>query len=244
MMPRLLLLALPLALAACHRGSTDGKKTESTVATSISPKTLALQSSTGGSLVDRQIAQRQAILQKTPEVVSEWLILGRLWVRKARESTDPGYYLNANACADIALSIEPGSRPARDLRALVLLNDHEFEAARALAQSIVDADAEDPSAWGNLSDALLELGRFEEAARAVQTMIDLKPNLPSYSRASWIRWLQGDDKGALQIAQQAIDAGRDPRDPEPLAWVTVQAAMIFLHAGDVEGAEAGFERAL
>jgi tetratricopeptide (TPR) repeat protein len=236
-----------LAALGCHRASTtnDAPKNETTAApTAISPRTLAMQPPNGSALVDRQIEQREAILQKTPELVAEWVTLGQLWVRKARESADPGFYLNANACVDVALSIEPNDRTAIDLRTLVLLNDHKFEEARQLAQTILDGHPEDASAWGNLSDALLELGRFEEAAHAVQQMIDLKPNLPSYSRASHVRWLQGDGKGALEIVQHAMDAGRDAHDVEPLAWVTVQAAMIFWHAGDLDGADAGFDRAL
>jgi tetratricopeptide (TPR) repeat protein len=74
-------------------------------------------------------------------------------------------------------------------------------------------------------------------------MVDLKPNLPSYSRASYVRWLQGDVLGATQIVRKAIDSG-DARDPEPLCWVTVQAAMIFWNQGDYAGADAGFDLAL
>jgi tetratricopeptide (TPR) repeat protein len=94
-----------------------------------------------------------------------------------------------------------------------------------------------------LSDALLEMGRFDEAAQAAQKMMDLKPNLPSYSRASYIRWLRGDIEGAKSAIRQAIDA-RDLHSPEPGAWVLVQAAMIFWHLGDYSGADAGFDKAL
>jgi tetratricopeptide (TPR) repeat protein len=99
-------------------------------------------------------------------------------------------------------------------------------------------------AYGTMSDALLELGRFEEAARATQTMVDLKPNLPSYSRASYLAWLQGDARAAKKFARLAIDAGGDTRNPEPLAWVLVQAATLFWNEGDYAGADAGFDRAL
>jgi tetratricopeptide (TPR) repeat protein len=165
-------------------------------------------------------------------------------VRKARDSADPGFYLNADACASVALSLSPGNSAALDLRTLVLLNDHKFEEARALAQTIVDAHPEDPMGYGSLSDALLELGRFDEAANAAETMVDLKPNLASYSRASYIDWLKGDVDQAIQIARLAIDAGNDRHDPEPRAWQLVQTAMIFWQKGDYAGAEAGFDLAM
>ncbi|GAC1393969.1 MAG: hypothetical protein NVSMB47_02220 [Polyangiales bacterium] len=248
----MLTLALALVAAptvACKR--TPDARTDPSAAPSASApsptssaRALALAPPVGMSKVDQQIVQRQTMLQRAPNTTAEWIILGELWVRKAREAADPGFYLNAQACADVALSIEPSNRLALDLRAMVLLNDHKFEEARKLSQSILADHPDDPTALGNLSDALLELGRFEEAATAVQTMIDLKPNLPSYSRASYIRWLQGDQAAAILIVRQAMDSGRDSHDPEPLAWVTVQAAMLFWHVGDYPGADAGFDRAL
>jgi tetratricopeptide (TPR) repeat protein len=75
-------------------------------------------------------------------------------------------------------------------------------------------------------------------------MIDLKPCLPSYARASYIRWLEGDTREAKQIIRLAMDAGIDQRDLEPGAWVTVEAAKIFWQEGDYAGADAGFDRAL
>jgi tetratricopeptide (TPR) repeat protein len=75
-------------------------------------------------------------------------------------------------------------------------------------------------------------------------MVDLKPNLPSYSRASYLRWLQGDLPAARDFVRRAIDAGNDRHDPEPRAWAIVQGATYFWHEGDYDGADAGFELAL
>src|SRR5439155_10712632 len=137
---------------------------------------------------------------------------------------DPGYYLHADACAEVALAISPDDPTALDLRALVLLNQHQFADAEKTARKILEKRGDDPVAWGNLSDALLEMGRTEEASRAAQTMVDLKPNLPSYARAAHFRWLAGDSAGAKAFYRHAIDAGADQRDPEPRAWVLVQTA--------------------
>jgi tetratricopeptide (TPR) repeat protein len=75
-------------------------------------------------------------------------------------------------------------------------------------------------------------------------MVDLKPNLPSFIRASHLEWLRGEVKAALESAHAAIDAGRDPKDPEPRCWALVHAATIFWHQGDRRGADAGFQVAL
>ncbi len=207
-------------------------------------RTLALAPPGGQAPVDQQVTQLQDVLRRSPEKVDAWLTLGYAWVRKARGTGDPGYYLNAGACADVARKLAPESRLALSLKGLVLLNGHRFAEARALAEAALKQDPEDVLALGVLSDAHLELGNFQAAAAATQQMVDLKPNLPSYSRAAHLRWLQGDAKAAKQIYRLAIDAGADPRDVEPLAWTLVQTAMIFWNEGDVEGADAGFDVAL
>lgn len=207
-------------------------------------QSLALAPVEGQSPVDLEITKLQRGLRAGPGDASAWVKLGRAWVRKARESTDPGFYLDADACAKLALEQQPSFVPALDLRALVMLNDHRFEDARALAQKIVDAHPEDPMGYGSLSDALLELGRYDEASAAVQKMVDLKPNLASYSRASYLDWLRGDVDGALESSRLAIDSGGDRMDPEPRAWQLVQAATIFWAKGDWAGADAGFDLAM
>jgi len=244
------LCALALAgvlLGACgHTGNHDraaqaAREPELFPAT---PKRLALQRPDGRAAVDVLIANLERAVEQHPTKGDLWVDLGRAWVRKARTTPDPGFYINAQAAADMALELDPADSPALNLRGLVLVSNHRFEEARALAQSLVEAHPEDPTALGTRSDALLELGRFEEAARSAQQMMDLKPNLPSYSRASYFRWVQGDIEGAKHLARLAIDCGGDERDPEPRAWAMVQAALIFLHEGDYDGAEAGFDRAL
>jgi tetratricopeptide (TPR) repeat protein len=235
-----LALAAGSSLLACQRAG----ETQPPQAVGDRHRFLALLEPEGRLAVDVRIRGLQARLKNAPTKAEAWVELGQAWVRKARSSGDALHYLSADACAEVALQLSPQDRGALDLRGLTLLNEHRFEEARRLAQSVVDKAPEDAPAWGNLSDALTDLGRYNEAARAAQRMMDLKPNLASYARASYLLWLRGDVQGAKESARLAIDAGGDIRDPEPLAWVLVQAATLFWHEGDHDGAEAGFDRAL
>ncbi len=206
---------------------------------------LALAKATGTTLADKSVTEAQKNVRDNRAKDDAWIVLGRAWVRKARESADPGFYLNADACAAIVLERSPDQKLALDLRGLVLLNGHKFDEARALAVQVTHRHPEDPMAWGTLSDAYLEMGRYDEAADAAQKMVDLKPNLPSYSRASHLQWLRGDVVSARESVRRALDSGRAGKtDPEPGAWVFVQAATMFWHEGDYEGADAGFDKAL
>jgi tetratricopeptide (TPR) repeat protein len=254
-----LLAVLPLLVLACHPKSTPAEKSDPAPAAVAAGRDraadpdaalpvemrLGLQKLPGEAGADGAVTEAQANVR--PQLTKDdlWVTLGRAWVRKARESNDPGFYLNAEACASVVLARNPDNSLALNLRGLVLLNQHKFADARDLAARVLAKRADDAMAWGTLSDALLEMGRYEEAADAAQKMIDLKPNLPSYSRAAHLQWLHGDLRNARETVRLAIDSGRDTkRDPEPGAWAIVQAAMMFWHAGDYEGAEAGFDKAL
>ena len=205
---------------------------------------LALMQPGGTLAIDRTIGDLQALVQRQPGKTEAWLALGHAWIVKARDAAKPSLYANAGACADTVLASQPDNRPALELQGLVLMNDHRFEEARGKMRAVVSRWPDVPVAWGTLSDAALELGRYDEAVEAAQRMVDLKPNLPSYSRAAYLQWLRADLIGAKESARGAIDAGNDGKDHEPKAWVLVQAAMMFWNEGDYEGALAGLDQAL
>src|SRR4029453_17205443 len=71
--------------------------------------------------------------------------------------------------------------------------------------------------YGVIVDALVELGRYDEAERTLQHMVDLKPNLSSYARVSYFRELNGDLTGAVQAMRLAVSAGGDA--PENVSYV-------------------------
>lgn len=236
-------IALLTAFAACM-DEPPAKQIPPKLTKADRDRTLALSEPPGTSGVDETLRQRQRFVRGNDKKLDAWILLGRAWIMKAREASDPGYYLNASACADVALKLDPKSNLAFNLRGLVMLNNHQFAEARDLAAEILERDPRDSMALGTLSDALLELGQFAEASRIVQQMLDIKPNLPSYSRAAYVRWLEGDAPGAKQAIQLAYDAGRGQRDREPAAWTLVEAANMFWHEGDHEGAQAGYDFAL
>jgi tetratricopeptide (TPR) repeat protein len=192
---------------------------------------------------DAAIRTAQLRVEKLPDEADEWVRVGWAWVRKARMTGDPGFYVNVAACADQALRTAPDARTALELRGLVLMNDHRFEDARQQAEQVLAVDPGNGVALGTLSDALLELGRFDDAVEAGQRAADTSPGPAVYARASYFRWLSGDTQGAKEAIRSALD-GRDRRDPEPAAWTFVEASKIYWHQGDYDGADALLAEAL
>lgn len=206
---------------------------------------IALAPAGGARAVDTVLTRLQQGVRRQPAKLDGWILLGRAWVRKARETSEPGYYRNAAACAAVALHLEPDNTLALNLRGLVLLNEHQFVEAQQLAEAILKRSDFDPLALGTLSDAQLELGHIDAAEETVQRMLSLKPGLPAYARASYLYFLRGQSGAAKEAIRLAIDASSVARsDPEPRAWALTQAANLFLHEGDYRGADAGYEMAL
>lgn len=69
--------------------------------------------------------------------------------------------------------------------------------------------------FGVIGDALVELGRYDQAFEAFEKMVSLRPNLASYVRIAYARELTGDRIGALATMQLALEAAAG--QPEPTA---------------------------
>src|SRR5436309_707010 len=83
----------------------------------------------------------------------------------------------------------------------------------------VAAAPDNASACGGEGGALVELGRYSEAFATFQRMIDIRPDLSSYARASYARELQGDVPGAIADMNLALQAASSPADA---AWANYQ----------------------
>jgi hypothetical protein len=88
-----------------------------------------------------------------------------------------------------------------------------------------------------LADAQLELGRYGAAAESIQRLVDVKPGLPAYARASYYRELSGDLPGAVEAMRLAASAGGTP---ENLAYVQALLGDLELQGGRVGAARLAY----
>ncbi|MBI5386905.1 MAG: tetratricopeptide repeat protein [Verrucomicrobia bacterium] len=193
------------------------------------PCAIVLAPHRGEGRTDQEIARLQEELGRAPDSGPLLERLGWLFVRKARESFDPGFYRLAEQCALCLDSRRPDSLEAMLLRGHVLQNLHRFKEAEPLARALV---ARRGLAFdhGLLGDVLMEQGRLREAAEAYQKMMDLKPDPHAYARAAHLRWLKGDLPGALEAMQMAA-AAASPHDPESAAWSHARLAFYQFQSG-------------
>jgi len=175
-----------------------------------------------------------------PEIALERL--GWLFVAKARESFDQGFYRLAEQCSLCLETRKPGSPEAMLLRGHALQNQHRFKEAEPLARELVHRRGL-PFDYGLLGDVLMEQGQLSAATEAYQKMIDLRPDLHSYARGAHLRWLKGDLNGAAQLMELAASAS-SPLDPESAAWVHTRLALYRLQSGALNEADRVCDQAL
>src|SRR5262245_18901674 len=208
--PVLLLVCAGLA-AVCRRTETRAPQSSAAAETpSVSTvgvdesRQLCLADPGADAAIDHELRAAGKRVRETTRGADDWVALGRLWMKKARYSSDPGFYLNLQGCVATALSVEPGSLPALELRSLALMNDHKFDPARLLAEQILQRQPEDVVALGTLSDALLELGHYDEATQAAQRQMNALPGMAAHVRGSYLCWLRGDTTHAKLFIKDAL----------------------------------------
>jgi len=97
------------------------------------------------------------------------------------------------------------------------------------------------SAFGVMGDALVELGRYGEAFAALQRMMDLRPDVSSYARASYAWELRGDGADATKALQLALDAASTPSDA---AFATYYLGELSWNEGRVAEASRFYRQAV
>ena len=169
-------------------------------------------------------------------------LLATAYIQKMRETANPDYLTRAAGIVDAVIHADGGNYEALRLRSQIELERHNFTVVANVSRTLIKIAPDDPWNWGTLGDALIELGQYEAAADAYQKMMSLRPDLASYNRASYYRFLNGDVTGAIDVMKKAIASGS--RSPENVAWCLVDLGNIYFKTGQTTTAELAFNAAL
>jgi tetratricopeptide (TPR) repeat protein len=195
-----------------------------------------------GASTDTRIRSFQALVRSHLRDSRGYAFLGDAYLQKVRETGDASYYTRAGGVYRTALRLNPRDAGATTGMGTLALARHDFRAglrygirARRLAPEVVKP-------YGVVVDALVELGRYRQAAVELQRMVDLKPNLSAYARVSYWRELHGDLRGAIQAMQLAVAAGGDA--PENVAYVQTLLGNLYFDVGRLGKAREAYRTAL
>src|ERR1700754_764878 len=192
---------------------------------------------------DQLVLAAQSLVEREPEAARGYNMLASAYMQKARETGD--FSLNAKAEEALARAeaSEPDGYEALKLRAKLLLTFHRFAEALEVARRAQSLNPRDHDNYGAIVDALVELGDYDGAVAAAQSMVDLRPDTASYSRVSYLRELHGDSKGAVEAMRMAVEAA-SPKDPEGVAWCRVHLGDSLARDGRGAEAEREYDHAL
>lgn len=188
------------------------------------------------------VADLRARLQESPDNADLYALLGVALLQQVRETNDPALYGQAQSALDTALALDPHQLDALVGQGNLALARHDFTAALEWGHKAHDGMPYRADALGVLVDGYVELGRYDEAVAAAQAMVDLRPDLASYSRVSYLREIHGDTDGAVAAMRAAVEAG--PPYSEATAWAQVQLGNLYFNGGDRSRAAMTYQDAL
>jgi tetratricopeptide (TPR) repeat protein len=192
---------------------------------------------------DRQLRLAEARIKNLPSSPEGYNLLAAAYMQKARETGDFGFNARAESALHRSLEIAPDNHTTLTLRATLLLTYHRFREALEEAKRAQESTPENADLYGVMTDALVELGDYQEAVKAAQRMMNLRPDSASYSRASYLRALHGDLEGAIEAMRVAVKAA-NPSNPENAGWYRVHLGLELMNAGKRDEGEREFNIAL
>jgi tetratricopeptide (TPR) repeat protein len=156
------------------------------------------------------------------------LLLAQLYMQEARITGEHPYYYPATlTILDDVLRHEPSNFEALAFKSSVLLSLHHFKEALEVGYQAKSINSNNGFIYGVLCDANVELGNYAEAVKMSDQMQTLRPGLESYSRASYLREIYGDNAGAIAAMKLAFEAGL--AGSEEASWAGNTLAQLYLN---------------
>ncbi|CAA9329377.1 MAG: FIG00666655: hypothetical protein [uncultured Friedmanniella sp.] len=197
----------------------------------------------GRSAQGQTVEALQRDLDRVPGDWTAWSALGLAYVEQARVTADPTLYSRAEGAFARSLQLRPEDNDAALTgQATLAAARHDFADALALTDRSLAVNGFSPTTWAVRSDALTELGRYDEARAAVQRLLDLSPDgVDALTRASYALELRGDGAGARTALEQAVQEARRPAD---VAFAQQYLGELAWNEGDLTAARAAYEAGL
>ena len=228
-----LAFAAALAVAAVLRSGDDAP---------VTPRDAGGPVLRPGAPTTERIAALQATVKAHPDRADGYTLLAGAYLQRVRETGDFSLYTRAEAAVERALRLAPRDAGALVQRASLKLSRHDFAGALADARRARALAPRVNKPFGVLVDSLVELGRYDEAAAALQEMANRRPDLAAYARVSYLRELEGDLDGAASAMRLAVSAGGAAA--ENVAYVQSLLGDLELRRGRLAAARLAYRSAL
>ena len=167
--------------------------------------------------LNERIAEMERRLNEQPRDHGAAVLLADALLRQSRVSADGRLVFRAESVLQSVLKDAPAYYDALRLLGAVYLSQHRFREAEQLGRRARNLRPSDAWNYGIIGDALIELGDYQDAFDAFETMMNIRPSAAAYARVAYARELQGNLTGALEAMLMAAEA-TSVHDPEARAW--------------------------
>ncbi|MCB0643082.1 MAG: tetratricopeptide repeat protein [Phaeodactylibacter sp.] len=192
---------------------------------------------------NKYAALKQAINQKE-ELQKSKLELAQLFTLEARVTGEHGHYYPA--AKQVLQEILEDTTTPKEIRFMALttlagvqLSLHEFSTALQTGRDAYALNPYNAQIHGVLVDAMVELGKYEEAVKVADQMVAIRPDIRSYARVSYLREIHGLPKEAIEAMQLAAMAGAP--GSEEKAWALYQLGKMCQRYNEPKQAEEVFQ---
>jgi tetratricopeptide (TPR) repeat protein len=187
------------------------------------------------------VSALQDHLRRQPKDGRSWAALGLAYVEQARASGDTALYPKAQGALDQALALAGDDDLALAAAGALAAARHDFAAALRWGDQAVAANPYSAQAQTVRTDALVELGRYGDAAKAARRADELQPGLPTFTRLSYLAELRGDTKTATALLRRSLSPATAPAD---VAFVRYHLGELARGGGDYRTADREYAAAL
>ncbi|GAB3634850.1 hypothetical protein GCM10027422_04400 [Hymenobacter arcticus] len=184
-----------------------------------------------------------AKLRTDPNDQKSRLLLAEAYMQEGRVTGNHPYYdAAAMQLLQEVLKTDPENFEALCCQASLSLTQHHFSQGLALAEQAQAINPQSGYVYGLLTDANVELGRYDQAVKMADKMNQVRPDLTAYTRVSYLREIHGDMPGAIQAMDMAVKAGYNGL--EQTEWSRVALGHLYEVSGQLDKAQGYYEQAL
>ena len=190
-----------------------------------------------------RVSKDSAALGTEPLNVKANLDLVAAFIQEGRVTGNHVYYDKAALKhVNDVLKKEPENFSALCYKSLLYLSQHHFAEGLEIGQQAQAINPHNAFIYGLLTDAYVELGNYKGAVEMSDKMESVKPDIRSYSRASYLREIYGDYPGAIEAMKLAVAAG--PGGTEGTEWARMQLGHLYELTGDIKKADSAYRLSL
>ncbi len=169
-------------------------------------------------------------------------LLGLAYQQRQRETGDPAFLDLSEKALRRAVSLQNQEPLALTGLATLSVARHRWNDALSFAKRALERNPDDASALAAKADALLNLGRYEQAFPILDRVAVLSPSAGSFARVSYARELLGRPAEAVEAIELAFELNEGV--PEHDAWARVQLGNLLFTNGRLERSESAYRKAL